>query len=174
MLFSLFFYFLLTPKTTFSINYTVLQKYFFCNIWNQPKLMAHHCSLCPVCSGLRATAGSPFVGLVCSCACCSSQQQPTQADLISLDESALSAEVEDNFHQFVVFFQWALMRRTKLSKASSCPSPLPAHSLLLQTAFFLSNSSAKLTDWQSLNTKTSFHNIPKIHVSNEKWHLLKA
>lgn len=60
--------------------------------------MAHHCSLCPVCSALHAAAGSPFTGLVCS------EQQPTQADLISLDESALSAEVEDNFHQFVVFF----------------------------------------------------------------------
>lgn len=152
-----------------------LQKYFFCNIWNQPKLMAHHYYLVPVCSALHAAAGSPFAGLVCSCACCSSEQQPTQADLISLDESALSAEVEDNFHQFVVFFfPVSLNEENKVVESLILPFPSSSTQSSVTDGFFLSNSSTKLTDWQSLNTKTSFHNIPKIHVSNEKWHLLKA
>lgn len=101
---SLFFISFWPPRPYSQLITWFYKNIFFCNIWNQPKLMAHHYYLVPVCSALHAAAGSPFAGLVCSCACCSSEQQPTQADLISLDESALSAEVEDNFHQFVVFF----------------------------------------------------------------------
>lgn len=90
------------------------------------------------------------------------------ADLLLFNETAFSAGNCSSVCCCLVFFpQWALIRWIELLRASSCLSALPAHSLLLQAAFCQA-AQQSWQIWQSLNAKSPFHNIPKIHVSNEE------
>lgn len=150
----------------------VLQKYFFCNIWNQPELLAHHCYPCPVCSALHAAAGSPFVFAAVPAAAASSSQH-RQISFLWMNLH-FQQKLKITFISLLFFFPVSLNEENKVVESLILPFPSSSTQSSVTDGFFLSNSSTKLTDWQSLNTKTSFHNIPKIHVSNEKWHLLKA
>lgn len=124
-----------------------------------------------LCMQLQALPSRVLFAAVPAAAASSSQHRQISFLWMNLH---FQQKLKITFISLLFFFPVSLNEENKVVESLILPFPSSSTQSSVTDGFFLSNSSTKLTDWQSLNTKTSFHNIPKIHVSNEKWHLLKA
>lgn len=140
---------ILTLKTLFSLyTYYIIWYTCFARFERLVTRHCHSCFICKVCVRwqLLMFAAPHFAAA-------------NRHISFSFEETAFSV---DNCSIFP-FFQWALMGRTELPKALSCPSPPPAHKVFFTCSglgFYCCQTAQQ--SWQSLNIKTSFHNITKL------------